>query len=165
MESRAGGQQGCPFMMVCHAVVQRMLLESLGSAEIQAGTTSIGLPMQPAADLDMTPMFADDGFLPGRAEEVLRALRHIAPIMPNIGLRFSMLELVPAAGPLHTIDLSEFRALGCTLNETGNFRPGHPCTCFWGPLSVFVSKFSALTFHSKTPCQYTYDGRHILNTY
>ena len=107
-------------MMACHAVVQRILLETLGLAPIDPRTTPVGMVMQPPADLDMTPMFADDGFLAGRDSEVRRALQHIKPIMPALGLRFSMLEVVPAAGPNHAVDLAGFQALGCSLNETGN---------------------------------------------
>ena len=36
--SAAGGQQGCPLMTACHAVVQHMLLESLGLVAPPAGT-------------------------------------------------------------------------------------------------------------------------------
>lgn len=40
----AGGQQGCPFMMACHAVVQRLLLESLGAVPPLPGS-SVQVPV------------------------------------------------------------------------------------------------------------------------
>ena len=98
IESRAGEQQGCPLMMACHAVVQRVLLEVLGTVTVDPRTTAVASVLSPLAELDMTPMFADDGFLAGSSTEVLRALRHVQSFMPQLGLRFSMLELIPAAG-------------------------------------------------------------------
>ncbi len=120
IESKAGGQQGCPLMMACHAVVQRILLEALGIVEADPRTTAVAPVIEPAAVLDMTPMFADDGFFAGKQAEVRRALVHLRPIMPSLGLRFSMLEVVPAAGPAHSIDLQAFREPGCSVNETAN---------------------------------------------
>ena len=66
-------------------------------------------------------MLADDGFLAGRSAEVLRALNHTKMVMPDLGLRFSMLELTPAAGAAHTVDLQPFVTAGCAINTTGNF--------------------------------------------
>ncbi len=120
IDSRAGGQQGCPLMMACHAVVQRILLEALGIVEVDPRTSAAAPVLDPPATLDMTPMFADDGFLAGRQAEVRRALLHLQPIMPSLGLRFSMLEVVPAAGLAHHIDLESFVSLGCSVNETAN---------------------------------------------
>ncbi len=120
IDSRAGGQQGCPLMMACHAVVQRIVLEGLGIAEVDPRTTAVAPVLDPPADLDMTPMFADDGFLAGKSAEVLRALRHLQPVMPLLGLRFSMLEAVTAAAGRHTVARAAFENLGCTWNETGN---------------------------------------------
>ena len=37
IDSQSGGQQGCPLMMACHAMVQRMTLESLGVVEARVG--------------------------------------------------------------------------------------------------------------------------------
>ena len=76
IDSVAGGQQGCPLMMACHAVVQHLLLESLGLVEPPLGS-SIQVPiLTPPARLDMAPCFADDGLLCGPSAEVLRCLVH-----------------------------------------------------------------------------------------
>ena len=72
----------------------------------------------PAQLLDAAPGFADDGFLAGKANEILRTLGHWRAVMPPLGLRFSRCELVPAAGAATTIDLDRFRALGCSINLT-----------------------------------------------
>ncbi len=121
IDSAAGGQQGCPLMMACHAMVQRILLEGLGVVEVDPRTTPVAPVLDPPADLDMTPMFADDGFLAGKASEVLRSLQHLRPVMPRLGLRFSLLEAVPAARNLSRVDSTEFVRLGCTWNDSGNF--------------------------------------------
>jgi hypothetical protein len=107
-------------MMACHAMVQRILLEALGVVEVDPRTTAVAPVMSPPAALDMTPMFADDGYLAGRSYEVARALTHVKTILPMLGLRFSMLDAVPAAGGQHRIDKSTFETLGCTWVETGN---------------------------------------------
>ena len=77
IESRAGGQQGCPLMMACHAVVQRILLEAIGVVQVDPRTTPVAAVMVPPAELDMTPMYADDGIFAGRAQEVGRTLEHL----------------------------------------------------------------------------------------
>ncbi|CAK9092764.1 Pentatricopeptide repeat-containing protein [Durusdinium trenchii] len=88
--SVAGGQQECPLMTACHAVVQRLLLESLGLVDPPAGT-AVALPtLQPPAQLDMAPCFADDGLLAGLSAEVLRALQHWSIVMPRLGLKLSI---------------------------------------------------------------------------
>ena len=67
IDSAAGGQQGCPLMMACHAMVQRMLWESIGLVAIPEGT-AVRLPvMSPPAQLDFAATFADDGALAGEA--------------------------------------------------------------------------------------------------
>ena len=43
-------------------------------------------------DLDIAPLFADDGVLAGRSGEVLRALKHMKVVMPMVGLRSSQLQ-------------------------------------------------------------------------
>ena len=58
--------------------------------------------------LDAAPSFADDGFLAGNSEDVLRALAHIRSVMPQLGLRFSRLEVATAAGGRHAVDLGRF---------------------------------------------------------
>ena len=121
LESRDGGQQGCPLMMACHAVVQRVLLESLGIIPVDPRTSRLAPILNPPAQLDISPMYADDGLFAGRASEVARNLDHLIPIMPSLGLRFSMLEAIPAAGPNHQIALQLFRNMACACNETGNF--------------------------------------------
>ena len=119
--SVAGGQQGCPLMTACHAVVQRLLLESLGLVDPPAGT-AVALPtLQPPAQLDMAPCFADDGLLAGLSAEVLRALQHWSIVMPRLGLKLSIASVAPVAGCQHQVDLRPFAALGCALCEDGNF--------------------------------------------
>ena len=61
--SRAGGQQGCPLMMACHAMVQRVLWESLGLVATPAGSHIQPPRLSPPARLDLAPTFADDGLL------------------------------------------------------------------------------------------------------
>ena len=73
--------------------------------------------MDPPARLDMPPGFADDGFLAGDSREVLRAVQHIKPLMPALGLRFSRLEAIPAAGEHTTIDANAYIQCGCTINK------------------------------------------------
>ena len=120
IKSRAGGQQGCPLMMACHAMVQRMMLESLGVVEPPVGT-QISVPvMDPPAALDMTPCFADDGILAGPSAEVLRSLKHLKVIMPRLGLRFSSLVVSPAASSNHHVDFGPLVGSGCMVEESGN---------------------------------------------
>ena len=118
IDSEAGGQQGCPLIAVCHAMVQRILLEVAGLIPIASSTTPVGDVMAPPANLDMCPMFADDCIIAGVAGEVARTLTHWKAIMPSLGLRFSRLEAIPAAGHRHSFDMSVFDALGCTSNFT-----------------------------------------------
>ena len=116
IESRAGGQQGCPLIGACHALCQRIVLESLGVAPVDPRTTPIAEVLSPAPQLDMTPGFADDGFLAGPSGEVLRCLQHLQTVMPSLGLSFSRLEAVPSAGMRCSFDTQSFINLGCTLN-------------------------------------------------
>ena len=88
LESKAGGQQGCPLMSACHAMVQRILLEAAGIISVDPDTTPVATLMVPPARLDMIPMFADDGVIADEAPEVLRTLQHWRPLMPRLGLRF-----------------------------------------------------------------------------
>ena len=113
-------------MTACHAVVQRMLLESLGLVAPTAGT-ALTLPrLEPPAQLDMALCFADDGFLAGASGEVLRALKHLLAVMPQVGLRFSSLQLVAAAGPHHRVNFDPFLALACTVNAMATLRFSSP---------------------------------------
>jgi len=108
-------------MMACHAVVQRIITESLGIIPSPDGTCiRPAAVLDPPAQLDMAPNFADDGLLAGPASEVLRALQHCKRILPTLGLRFSSLVLSPAAGVAHQVDLAPFRAEGCSIVEDGN---------------------------------------------
>ena len=120
IESRAGGQQGCPLIAVGHALVQRILLESLRVVEIDGRTTQIApmIPCRPA--LDLSPGFADDGFLAGPSEAVRESLKHIQTFMPSLGLSFSRLEVVAAAGSRCTVDLQAFSRMGCTVAAAAN---------------------------------------------
>ena len=117
IESRAGWQQGCPLKGLGHALVQRVLLEAIGEVPVDARTTQLAPILDPPAWLDMAPGFADDGFLAGDSGEVLRALQHIMPLMPALGLRFSRLEAIPAAGLRSTFDEAAYRHSGCTINK------------------------------------------------
>ncbi len=121
IDSVAGGLQGCPLMAACHGVVQRVLPETLGLVAVDPRTAPAGPVLTPAATLDLAPGFADDGYLGGRSEEVLRAVGHWRAVMPALGLRFSRLEVVPAAGAATTANLDRFRALGCEVNLTQCF--------------------------------------------
>ena len=118
LDSQAGGQQGCPLMATCHAMVNRILLEAVGIVPVDPDTTPVATVMAPPADLDMIPMFADDCIIAGKASEVLRTLQHWLPIMPRLGLRFSKLDIIPAAGPRHAIDLQPFEAMGGNIHTT-----------------------------------------------
>ena len=60
IDSCSGGQQGCPLMTACHAVVHRFLLESLGLVRPPAAT-AVTLPC---------PCCPDDGLLAGPSAEV-----------------------------------------------------------------------------------------------
>jgi hypothetical protein len=108
-------------MGACHAVAKRLQHEALGLIPAPAGSAVQLPPLAPPAVLDMAPNFADDGLLAGRSDEVLRALTHLKMIMPTLGLRFSTLQLIPAAGQAHSIDLDPFKTLGCSVQEDGNF--------------------------------------------
>eukprot|EP00973_Karenia_brevis_P022497 3097100-Karenia_brevis.AAC.1 len=121
IESKAAGQQGCPLMGVCHALVQRVMWESLGILPIQQGTTALAPTLDPPVQVDMAPLFADDGALAGPSQEILRGVRHLKDVMPLLGLKFSKLQVVTAAGNAHQVDLQGFLAEGCTVNTTRNF--------------------------------------------
>ena len=119
--SVAGGQQGCPLIGACHALVKRMVHESLGLVPPLAGS-AVHLPMidHPVA-LDISPTFADDGILAGSSNEVLRALRHMKKVMPIVGLRFSSLQVAAAVpGPQDAESFQAFVAEGCTPALDGN---------------------------------------------
>ena len=120
IESRAGGQQGCPAIGACHAVTKKMLHGALGLIPPSEGS-SIQLPvLDPPAVLDMAPNFADDGLLARKSGEVLRALTHLKRVMPMVGLKFSTLQLVPAALDAHTFQVEPFTALGGQMCSEGN---------------------------------------------
>lgn len=112
---------GCPVMMACHAVVQRIVLECLGIVEPPAGTQAPPAAiLSPPAKLDLCPNFADDGFFAGEAAEVERVMAHCQQVMPALGLRFSSLIVAPAAGEQRDVDMSVFERFGCTIAEKGN---------------------------------------------
>ena len=77
IDSKEGGQQGCPWMQVCHSFVERILQESLGLVVVDPSTTAIAPVLDPPADLDMAPMFADDSTWGGHSDEVYRSLVHL----------------------------------------------------------------------------------------
>ena len=94
LDSKAGGQQGCPLMQVCHAMVQRILLEAIGIIPIDPATTPVASVLHPPARLDIIPMFADDAIIAGVATEVLRTLSHWKPLVSFLATSSS------TAGPL-----------------------------------------------------------------
>ena len=99
IDSESGGQQGCPLIGACHAMVQRILLEVAGVIPLAPGTTQFGEIINPPAQLDITPMFADDSIIAGVDTEVSRVLQHWKNLIPSLGLRCSCLEAIPATGP------------------------------------------------------------------
>ena len=105
-----------PLMGACHAMVQRILLEVAGVIPVAPGTTQFGEIMNPPAQLDITPMFADDSIIAGVDTEVLRVLENWKNIMPSLGLRFSRLEAIPAACLDTLVDVSTFQGLGRSVN-------------------------------------------------
>ena len=104
-----------------HAVVQRILLESLGIVDPPEGVTLSVPVLQPPAQLDMCPQFADDGLLAGKTGEIVRTLRHLNLVMPGLGLRFSKLDAIPAAGNQSTIDVHALQQVGCKINLSKEF--------------------------------------------
>ena len=120
IQARAGGQQGCPLMKACHAVVQGSPLEALGIVKAWSNAPSLLPVMHPAAQLDMSPMFADERFLTGSAAEVQRSVEHLVDVMPRLGLTFSRCEVIPAAGSRGVFDEDAFLRLGCSVKQSGN---------------------------------------------
>ena len=120
--SSSGCQQGCPLIGACHALVKRMVHESLGIVPVPEGS-AVRLPrIEGPLDLDIAPLFADDGTIAGRRSEVWRALRHMKAVMPSVGLRFSLLRVVAAAPGQQTEEsFAEFVAEGCVPVLDGNF--------------------------------------------
>ena len=139
IDSAAGGQQGCPLIGACHAVVQRILNESLGLVPVPEGTAVRPPVLSPPVSLDMAPGFADDALLAGPSAEVLRALAHLKTVMAPVGLRFSTLQLVPASGARCTVDFAPFVAHGCDVFAEGN------CEVLKSPVGdeVFCKAFCA----------------------
>ena len=76
--------------------------------------------MSPAAKLDFAATFADDGALAGASAEVLRSVQHLLRVMPAVGLQFSSLVVVPAAGQHYRIDFQPLSQLGCSVSEDCN---------------------------------------------
>ena len=106
--------------MACHAVVQRMLLESLGLVPPLVGS-SVSVPvLRTPVQLDIAPCFADDGLLAGPSGEVLRALQHWQGVLPQLGLRLSSAVVAPAA-PFSHVDFQPFLSLGCHIAPEGNY--------------------------------------------
>ena len=59
----------------------------------------------------MAPNFADDGLMAGPAPEILRSIRHLQRVMPQLGLKFSSLVVGPAAGIAEHIVLTGLHSL------------------------------------------------------
>ena len=73
-----------------------MVHESLGLVAPLTGS-QIQLPrIGPPIILDIAPTFADDGVIAGDEPEVLQAVQHMKRVMPLVGLRFSMMQVVAA---------------------------------------------------------------------
>ena len=121
--SAAGGQQCCPLIGACHALVKRMVDESLGLVAPLAGSQIQLPPIDPPINLDIAPTFADDGVIAGDESEVLRAIQHMKKVMSMVGLRFSMMQVVAAAaGPQHPGRFRTFQDEGCTPALDGDLK-------------------------------------------
>ena len=101
-ESRSGGQQGDPLMATCHALVQRVVPESLGIVPLLPGSSSLAPTLDPPAQLDALPLYADDGGVAGEQSEVLRCLRHLQSAMPPWGFSSRSLRLFHRWGTART---------------------------------------------------------------
>ena len=66
IESVTGGLQGCPLMAACHGVVQKVLMEAIGITSCGWRTTPVAPALDPPAQLELSPGFADDGYVGGR---------------------------------------------------------------------------------------------------
>lgn len=121
IESRSGGQQGCPLIAACHAMVQRSLPESLGLVAVAQGTSPLIPALEPPAELDAAALFADDGIIAGKQAEVHRSLEHLKRHMPSLGLHFSKIDIIPARPGSRDIDERRFSSLGCCFKRDGNF--------------------------------------------
>ena len=75
-------------MEVCHAVIQRTLLEALGAVPVDAATTLVATILDPPAQLDMVLSLTGNNLMAGPSQEVPRSLRRIRPLMPILGLQF-----------------------------------------------------------------------------
>ena len=120
IDSESGGQQGCPLIGACHAVVKRLQHEALGLIPPLPGSALQVPVLDPPAQLDLAPAFADDALFAGTSGEVARALGHLRLVMPRLGLSFSTLQAIPAAGARSTVDCQRFIELGCTIHLGGN---------------------------------------------
>ena len=107
-------------MMMAHALVQRIVLESLSVVEVDPRTLELARVLDPKPVLDLAPGFADDGFFAGPSAEVQRCVAHVKTFMPSLGLRFSRLEAIPSAGDRSLVDRTVFTSLGCTFNSSAN---------------------------------------------
>jgi hypothetical protein len=120
IESRAGGHQGCPLMSLCHAAVQRAIPEALGLCELWPGTKALVPKMEPAPDVDLLGMYADDGIIAGRQGDMSRIARHLHEHIGTLGLTFGKLQAVPANPQHNLIDVASFVQAGCTFCHDGN---------------------------------------------
>eukprot|EP00973_Karenia_brevis_P061578 8562942-Karenia_brevis.AAC.1 len=64
-------------MQACHALVKRIQLEALGIMPVDPKTTPVAPVLDPPAQLDMAPTYADDGTWGGPSQEVYRAVVHL----------------------------------------------------------------------------------------
>jgi len=108
-------------MSTCDALVQRILLDSLRVTPVDPMTTQIAPVLDPPVQLDMAPLFADEGALAATSQEILRGVHHLHTVMPLLGLKFSKLDVIPAAGQNHQVDIGAFHEAGCTVSVTGDF--------------------------------------------
>ena len=149
--SAAGSQQGFPLIGACHALVKRMVHESLGLVAPRAGS-QIQLPrIDPPIILDIAPTFADDGVIAGDEPEVLRAIQHMKKVMPLVVLRFSMMQVVAAeAGSQDPERFRAFRDEGCIMALDGNLEVLKSPI---GDDTHFVGHFAPVSLRNKGKCQ------------
>ena len=80
-----------------------------------------GSAIQEEVDLYMAPSFGGEGVFAGKFAEMLKVTRHVMQVMPLVGLRFSMLQVIPAKPYNKSTDSGPFEAEGCMIPRDGNF--------------------------------------------
>ena len=104
-------------------MVKRIIHKSLGLVEPLAASVAQLLRIAASVHLHIDPVFADDGVIAGRCDEVMRTLQHMQAVMPLVGLRFSFLQVVAGSPGLQPAErFVHFTDLGCTPALGGNFQ-------------------------------------------